>query len=231
MSRCVSSRNVTSLRVTLLLAALGLACASPATDLLGSGDYARAYAAAVQAGDALTASRAALDQGMYRNEDTALWFSRATEQGRRAVKQAPDSAEAHYHLGSALGQQANVSSSLFGALGLARECRSEYDRALSLNPNLSEARVALARWHSAAYARAGRVSGGNPETARQLATQTLQGGSGNIYTLTMAAYVYFDLKDRTRALPLMQKALKLPPRTAEEKDLQAQAAAFLAAQK
>ena len=212
-------------------AALPLAQASPATDLLESGDYARAYAVALQAGDALTAAHAAMNQGVYRTGDQTGWLERATDQARKAVKAQPGNPEAHFMLGSVLGQRANYARNMFAALQLARECRAEYDRALSLKADYHEARIALARWHSAAYARAGRVSGGNPDVARRLAAQVLQEAPANAYNLMMAAYVYFDLKDKAHGTQLMEKAMKTTPRNAEEKDLQNEAANFLARQK
>lgn len=216
-----------SLVLSLSLGLLAHAAASPATDAFKAGQYAAAYEASLKEGDKLGASQAALAQGMYRQGNQNVWFGHAERLARQAVKDTPKSARAHYLLASAVGQQANTAGNLLRALDLAKETEREFKQALALEPNYPAAAIALARWHSAAYARAGRISGGNPETARTLSTQTVQKNPQDLFVLIMAGYVAADLGDKTQSQQLLERGLAQTPHTAWDRDVQAQAKVFL----
>ncbi len=62
----------------------------------------------------------------------------------KAVAQSPN-AEAHYLLGSAYGIQARHAS-IFSKAGLAKKTRAEFDRAVQLDPNYLDARLALVQY-------------------------------------------------------------------------------------
>jgi len=70
----------------------------------------------------------------------------AVEHARAAVKAAPDSAGGHVWLAVALGRQA-LSEGPKTKLALAREIKSEVDRALQLDPANSRAWHVLAMWN------------------------------------------------------------------------------------
>lgn len=214
-------------KLLLPLLLIGTAAATPASDLLNDGDYARAYAAALQTGELVTASRAAMNQAIYRENNSQSWLDRSIDLARKAVQQAPNSTDAHFVLGSALGNKARLTSSLFTALRFSRECRSEYELAVRLQPNNGEALISLARWHSGAYAKAGRISGGNPDTARKLALQVLQNGPATSFNLIQAGYVFFEIGEDAHGRTVMEKGLTVPAASAEEKEVQNLAKAYL----
>jgi Tfp pilus assembly protein PilF len=64
----------------------------------------------------------------------------------KAVAQTPNSAEAHYLLGSAYGTQAEKAS-IFRAPGLAKKTKAEFERAVQLDPNHYEARMGLIQYY------------------------------------------------------------------------------------
>jgi tetratricopeptide (TPR) repeat protein len=64
----------------------------------------------------------------------------------KAVAQWPNSAEAHYYLGSAYGAKAQKANP-FSAASLAGKTREEFEKAVALNPKWIEARLGLAEFY------------------------------------------------------------------------------------
>lgn len=64
----------------------------------------------------------------------------------KAVAQSPNSAEAHYLLGSAYGTLAERAS-IFKQPGLASKTRKEFERAVQLDPNHLESRFGLVQFY------------------------------------------------------------------------------------
>ena len=219
------------LRPLLLVSALltsTAAVASPAATLLAAGQYAQAFDAARAVGNESAASDAALAEALYRAADPALWLEQAVTAGRAATRAAPDDAHAHLTLGTALCSQAARGGFTLGAYQLSRACRSEYERSLTLDPAMAEARAALARWHSGAWVRAGVVSGGRPDTARTLATQAQTQAPDSVRVLVQVGLVAVDLRDAVWARRALEHALERSAEGAQERDLQAVARAALA---
>jgi tetratricopeptide (TPR) repeat protein len=67
----------------------------------------------------------------------------------KAVAQSPNSAEAHYWLGSAYGTQAQRSG-MFGAAMLAGKVKDQFEKAVALNPRYADARFGLVQFYAAA---------------------------------------------------------------------------------
>lgn len=94
---------------------------------------------------------------------TALTSGEAEKAARlfeQAVKLAPKNAEYHYYLGGAYGEMA-LAASLFGKASLAKKARTALDRAVELDPNMIEPRLALIDFHLMAPG----IMGGEPEKA------------------------------------------------------------------
>jgi len=100
----------------------------------------------------------AYDQGraLYARKD----FEAARGAFEQAVALAPNDADYHYWLGRALGLQA-LHASIFSRLGLARKAKSEFERAIALDPRSWEARVALIDYD----VRAPGIAGGSKDEA------------------------------------------------------------------
>lgn len=215
--------------MTLLLCAapaLTAAAPPPAADaLLGSGEYARAFAAATQAGNAVTASRAAAAMTEYRAAGPD-WTARAVQAARQAVSAAPDSPDSHLALGSALGLQARAGGYTLGALNTAQQARAALDRALSLAPERTDIQAILAEWHAGAWAKAGVFSGGNQDRARTLATAAARRSPDSVFVQAHAGIALSLIRD-PQARAVLNRAVTLPAQDALDRDTQTQARGVL----
>jgi len=208
-----------SLLAALLLAAPPATALTPA-ELLGNGEYQRAFETAVGRGDALTASRAAAAMTEYRAGGRD-WTARAVQAARQAVTAAPDSPDSHLALGSALGLQARAGGYTLGALNTAQQARAALDRALNLAPDRADIQAVLAEWHAGAWVKAGVFSGGNAERARTLATRAARAAPDSVFVQGHAGISLALLKD-PQARAVLTRAAALPATAALDRDVQAQ---------
>lgn len=103
------------------------------------------------------AGYAALD----RNE-----FEKAADLYEQAVKLAPRNAEYHYYLGAAYGELAQRAGMIKQAR-LAPKIKAEFEKAVELDPNYIEARLALIDYYTVAPG----FMGGDMDKARQQAAE------------------------------------------------------------
>ncbi|HUJ13571.1 MAG TPA: TRAP transporter TatT component family protein [Thermoanaerobaculia bacterium] len=87
----------------------------------------------------------------------------------KAVADSPNDAEAHYVLGTAYGARAQQPGVLDRA-ALARRTRSEFEKAVSLDPNYIDARMALVQYDTLAP----EIMGGSIQRAQQQADELLK---------------------------------------------------------
>lgn len=205
---------------TPALAAPASAVASAADTLLTSGEYARAFAAATQSGDPLTASRAAAAMTEYRAAGPD-WTARAVTAARQAVSTAPGSADSYLALGSALGLQARAGGYTLGALNTAQQARAALDRALTLAPDRPDLLAVLAEWHAGAWAKAGVFSGGNAGRARDLATRAARAAPDSVFVQAHAGIALSLIRD-PQARAVLTRAATLNAQDALDRDMQAQ---------
>jgi len=120
-----------------------------------------AFLFAVCLASSLFAQRTLVDEGraaLQRNDaDTAANLL------EKAVAQSPNSAEAHYFLGTAYGTQAQRAS-IFSKAGLAKKTQAEFERAVQLDPNYINARFALVEYDMLAP---GFIGGGEQKAIEQ----------------------------------------------------------------
>ena len=100
-------------------------------------------------------------QALLRND-----AEKAADIFERLVKAKPDVAEYHFWLGRAYGAEAQKAN-MFSAAGLATKVRSEFERAVQLDPNSTDARFGLIEY----YMQAPGFLGGSAEKARQQADE------------------------------------------------------------
>lgn len=86
---------------------------------------------------------------------------------QRALKLRPNSSELHIWMGRAYGEKADTVG-IFGAASLARKTKSEFEKAVQLNPAASQARLDLAEY----YIEAPGFMGGGMDKAKQQADAT-----------------------------------------------------------
>ncbi|HTD83491.1 MAG TPA: tetratricopeptide repeat protein [Gemmatimonadaceae bacterium] len=84
----------------------------------------------------------------------------------QAVAMKPNVAEYHYRLGTAYGAQAQKAG-MFGGFSLAKKTKGEFERAVQLDPNYLEARLALVDFYSMAPG----IAGGSDDKALEQAAE------------------------------------------------------------
>jgi tetratricopeptide (TPR) repeat protein len=167
------------------------------------------------------------------DDDTAVGYL------EKAVELKPGSAEAHLWLGNAYGTQAQKAN-IFKQASLASKTKSEFERAVQLDPNLIDARFGLLDYYTMAPA----LMGGSDEKAAQQANEikkrdAYQGhrAFGRIYTrqkkfdlvrnewmnaikeqpeaarphLALATFYAFQDKNYKAAMDEVETAMKLEP--------------------
>lgn len=147
-------------------------------------------AGATRASAAVDVARAAYDAGRYteahslldkeanngsNESDVYYWLARCDLELRnyedmiahaeRAVELSPDNSDYHLLLGRAYGRKAEHHANWFSGISLAKKIRTEFEKAVELNPRNIKAQRDLANF----YARApGLVGGGDDKAQRKL---------------------------------------------------------------
>jgi len=91
---------------------------------------------------------------------------KAIEYFEKAVALQPNDARYHYQLGGAYGQSA-ANAGMFSAMSIAGKAKSEFQRAIEIDPNFLPARMMLVEFNVSAPA----LLGGSEEAAIQQATE------------------------------------------------------------
>lgn len=91
---------------------------------------------------------------------------KAAELLEQAVKAQPNNADYHFWLGQAYGNQAREAS-IFKQISLAKKTKAEFERAVQLDPNHTDARFGLMEY----YALAPGIAGGDMKKAEQQAAE------------------------------------------------------------
>jgi tetratricopeptide (TPR) repeat protein len=128
----------------------------------------------------------------------------AVAAGEKAVAESPGDSSAHSWLGRAYGQKA-LHASLFTQMGWARKCRTEFEKAVALDPNSTDARIDLIQY----YANAPGIVGGGKDQAREQvrALAALDPARAAL----MAGYVLEKEKKTAEAEAEYQRAVSLRP--------------------
>jgi len=105
----------------------------------------------------------------------------------RAVSLAPENSEYHLWLGRAYGEKADAAN-FFVAAGLAGKVRTEFERAVALNPQSAAARTDLAEF----YLEAPAIIGGSQDKARAQAAELMKLDPGR------AHWVYGRLAEKAK---------------------------------
>lgn len=214
----------------LSLSALALAQAGPAqvSELIGRGDYR----AAMQAGAALNtaegftlAAQAAsyLAAGLPEAQRVST-YEQAMQWASRAIEMNPNSAAAYFERARATGRVAQARG-IVESLGLARGMKADLEKAISLNPNMGSAYVALGLWNaelvgkgliasSATGASAAQV---RPNFDRAIALDRENPTYRLEYGRALLAIAGRNARTRTEARAMVQQAASMTPRSAAER--------------
>ena len=131
-------------------------------------------------------------------------WDEAVAAGEAAVKESPEVAAAHSWLGRAYGQKA-IHTSLFSQLGWAKRCKTEFERAVALDPKDTDARIDLIQY----FANAPGIVGGGMDKAREqiVLLAALDPGRAAL----MSGYVLEKEKKPDAAEAEYQRAVTLKP--------------------
>ncbi len=122
----------------------------------------------------------------------------------KAVSLAPNDSRYHHRLGDAYGRAAQKAS-LFSQMGLAKKCKTSYEKAVELDRSNVDARQALMSF----YLQAPGIAGGSTEKAQALAEETKQFNAPR--SRLMLATVYTAQKKYDLAFALFEDVLKEKP--------------------
>jgi len=163
-------------------------------------------AAALGAGAALAADPSSAFVSVKEALKAEKWDA-AIEAGEKAVKELPESSEAHLWLGRSYGQKA-IRASIFFQMGLARKCKGEFEKAVALDPNSVDARYDLLSFH----VNAPGIAGGSLDKAREQAAEIarLDPVRGHV----AAGAIFSSEKKWPEAEAEYRKALDLKPDSA-----------------
>ncbi len=164
----------------------------------------------------------------------------AVEHAREAVKAAPDSAAGHLELAVALGRQA-LKEGPKTQLSLAREIKSEVDRALAIDPTLGRAWHVRALWNrrlaslnflertAASTILGGVPKGASMDNAVADLQKAIELEPGYVNHHLELGRTYMMMKRRDDARRELERAIALPPTSsARDPKYQAEARELLA---
>ena len=147
-----------------------------------------------------------MDQGRAAiNRDDPGTAARLLEQ---EVKADPDNAKAHYLLGEAYGklaQRANV----FRRMGYAKRTRAEFEKAVELDPNDADTRIALLQFYTLAPGFLGGSIQKAKEQAEAIAKMDAVGGH------RAHAFIYTHLRQYDSARKELLDAVSEHPKSAQ----------------
>ena len=120
--------------------------------LIENGEFAAAYAKGIAQADVEGFNLAARAANFYADflapdSEKANWYARAEEASRQALKLEPNNALGYLYLAQAQGRLSQFKGILEN-ISLADAIKTNAQKALELDPNLSEATMTLAIWHS-----------------------------------------------------------------------------------
>lgn len=161
------------MKIVLSLLVMSLCCAhagaSEYTPLMKARKFAEAerLASSRLAQDPTNAEALSAKVDAILSSGNAARYEEAGKLGEQCVAAHPQVAICHLTLGNALGAKA-VANGIMSALGYAGTIRDAFKKAVELDPNNIEARMALMSY----YLQAPALVGGGTGKARTLATQT-----------------------------------------------------------
>lgn len=147
-------RRFTTATTVLMFTALthvGAQSLQSATAQFKAGKWQEAAAAAAglntSDGYALAAQATTLGAGTVADSQKKAMFQKAQDYARKAIDANPNNAEAYFELARAQGRMAQYAG-IMESLGIAKDMKRNLDKAISLNPKLAGAYVALGLWHA-----------------------------------------------------------------------------------
>ncbi len=134
----------------------------------------------------------------------AKQYEKAVVAGEKAVELAPDNAQSHYWLGNALGNRIGQVG-MIGKMSMAPDLRDAFERAVKLDPALTDARQSLIEFYLQAP---GAIGGGIDKAKAQSAAI---GKYDRAAGLRSQVRIALHEKNWTQAIKFAEAALALKP--------------------
>jgi tetratricopeptide (TPR) repeat protein len=222
-----------SLAAALLLLSAP-AAAADAEELWRDGRFAAAAAAARANGSHAVAARAQLVAAAFEagsKADALAQIAQARRSADAAVALNPRDADAHVQRGIAIGYTAKLTRDP----GLAKQARSEMERAMALDPDAALPWAALGGWHGDSIVDLGAMLAGvvlgakRGEALRSFDTALVKEPTSPVYPTYYAfTLLRMDAGNAPRARALLERAVALKPRDGFEALMRYRAAQALA---
>ena len=185
-----------------------------ASTMAASLETAEGYALAARALSWYAGSRPDADQ-----EDL---FARCEQFARKAIRLDAGYANGYFELGAAIGSLGSRRGTAWAfANGVATQVKEDFQKAISLDPKLVVARVALGRWHAEIVSRGvGFLFGGSTEEAVKQFEEALRLEPKSITVRTNYARMLLTLdkqKNRDAARAQLEIAVGIEPKDVPER--------------
>jgi tetratricopeptide (TPR) repeat protein len=189
-----------------------------AQNLFARGEFQRAHDIAVRLNTAEGLALAAralslIDVPRDQRDDV---FARCEQYARKAIAFNPRYANGYFELGAAVGQLGAIRGTGWAFVnGVAIQVKENFEKAISLDPKLILARVALGRWHAEIVTRGvGFLFGGSLEEAVRQFEESIRIDPKSIlarleYARTLL--VIDQTKNRAAARAQLEIAVKIVP--------------------
>jgi len=168
-----------------------------------------------EAGDLLAAKALVTGYGKLPKAERTEKMQNAEKYAQKALE-FKNSAEAHYLLGSAIGY--GLAEKGLSAVARVGEVKSEFEAALKLDPNHSEATFALAQWHL----NVPPMMGGRLSEAERLFARAVDLNPKRVsYRLYYAeALLKISGRNKRRAVAQLEEGLKITPTSDGMREIQ-----------
>ena len=189
-----------------------------AQNLFAKGEFQQAHDIAVRLNTAegfALAARALSHTDVPRDQRDEI-FARCEQYARKAIALNPKYANGYFELGAAIGQLGAIRGGGWAFVnGVATQAKENFEKAISLDPRLILARVALGRWHAEIVTRGvGFLFGGSLEEAVRQFEESIKIDPKSIlvrleYARTLL--VIDKTKNRAAARAQLEIAVKIVP--------------------
>ncbi|MFC6590646.1 tetratricopeptide repeat protein [Deinococcus lacus] len=213
--------RIAALSAAVLLSAAGAQSLQSAQSLFDQGKWQEAAKAAAalntSAGYALAAEATTMGAGISPAGSRKALYQQAQSYANKAIKLNANNAEAYFELARAQGRLAQTAG-ILESLGLAGDMKKNLQKAISLNPKLAGAYVALGLWNAELVAKGGAATLATGADAKQVAPNFQKAiqlePNRIIHRLEYAnALMLLSSKNKAAATEQLRKAVSLTPKT------------------
>jgi tetratricopeptide (TPR) repeat protein len=212
------------MRIIFTIFFLGLLSAYQAQtlqNLIDQGEFLQAYEEGIskaKTSDLALASRAAIFYADYQasTEEKASWYDKAEKAAQQALALDSNNALAYLYLAQAQGRLGQYQG-ILQSLNLADAIKKNAEKAITLDPNLNEATITLAIWHSELASRGvGWLYGASEEKALELLASIAEQEADTFLFHLEYGNILAKFQKNEEAIRQYQTVLALTPQVATD---------------